>query len=196
MRSSTTDKIFEDISSTKHNGFFLFSYFDDFCQEINEILNSTLFLAYAPNEIISLMSEFSMGYQALLDEFKTISKDDFILISSSDNLTFEVSKETQSERTVYQINQNKNNKNHVLYLASYPIFDEKMLKGIYRISGTKAQALSQNIFTLYSIINRWEKACGSNLEAENVFIVTGRLAQDPYINFHARNNIAINILWP
>ena len=60
LRNSTSNQIFQDISSTEHYGFFIFSYFDDLCQEINKILDSPLFLLYSPNEIISLISEFSI----------------------------------------------------------------------------------------------------------------------------------------
>ena len=38
LRNSTSNQIFQDISSTEHYGFFIFSYFDDLCQEINKIL--------------------------------------------------------------------------------------------------------------------------------------------------------------
>ena len=57
LRNSTSNQIFQDISSTEHYGFFIFSYFDDLCQEINKILDSPLFLLYSPNEIISLISD-------------------------------------------------------------------------------------------------------------------------------------------
>lgn len=196
LRASTAEKIFEDISSTNHNGFFLFSHFDNFSQQISELLNSNLILTYTPNKIISLISEFSIEYQAFLDEFKTISKDDFILVDTVENLKFVISKETQSEHTIYNIVQNKNGKDHILYLAGYPLFDEKMLKGMYRISGMKAKILSQRIFGLYAIIKRWEKECYHNLQTEYVFVASGRLAQDPQINFLSNNNISINILWP
>jgi len=77
-RNSNENQIFEDISSVNHNGFFIFSYFDDFCMEINSMLESKLFLTYASNEVISLLSEFSMEYHTFLEEFKIITKDDFI----------------------------------------------------------------------------------------------------------------------
>ena len=198
LRCSSVDEIFNDISSNEHHGFFIFSHLDNFCQQINELLESNLFLAYTPNEIISLLSQFSLKYQELLDEFSLISKDDFIHIDSDSNLDFELSKNTCSNYPVYAIKKRKNGESHVLYLAGYPLFDSQMLRGIYRISGTKAQTLSKLIFELYTIIKNWEKVCSTNLEAEldNVFVASGRLTQCPQINAYAEKNMSISIEWP
>ncbi|MFR1506880.1 MAG: hypothetical protein ACLT14_00640 [Butyricicoccaceae bacterium] len=196
LRNSTSNQIFQDISSTEHYGFFIFSYFDDLCQEINKILDSPLFLLYSPNEIISLISEFSMEYQTFLNEFKFISRDDFILIGSCNNLTFEIEEKAQGDHVIYRIQQNRDDKNYVLYQASYPLFDEQMLKGIYRISGTKSKILSAHIVKLYSIIKRWEKECDFSLHTDQFFVIAGRPAQEPYINLYAKDNFSINVFWP
>jgi len=70
-----------------------------------------------------------------------------------------------------------------------------MLKGLYRISGTKAKALSKELFKLYSIIKRWEHLSNYTISEENVFASAGRLAQNSHINFHAQDNISVNISW-
>lgn len=195
-RNSELSQIFDEISSTKHRGFFVFSYFDNFSEQISDILESQLFMNYAPNNIISLISEFSWCYLQLLDEFKLITKDDFILINSDSSIEFAVSERTQSEYKTYEIFQNINGDRHVLYIANYPIFDEDMLKGIYRISGTQAKTLADLLYRIYSLINKWEHISQRTLSIDNIFISSGRLCENSYVNMHAKNNICINIQWP
>lgn len=194
-RNSNENQIFDDISSVNHNGFFVFSDFDDFCTGINDMLESRLFLTYASNEVISLLSEFSMVYHMFLEEFKVITKDDFIKIGSSEELELEESKNVVSEKTVYNVKKIIDGKTYVLYFTSYPIFDETMIKGIYRISGIKAKVLSKELFTLYSLILHWEHLNNYTISEDNIFVSAGRLVQNSHINFYAENNVSLNISW-
>lgn len=195
MRKSSVDKIFDDVSSNTHNGYFIFSIFDDLCDGINKTLESPLFLEYAPNKIVSIVSEFSLEYQKLVEEFRFISKQDFIKISSLDNLEIKMSDETSASYDVYSIMELKNDSITNLYSAGYPIFDEEMIKGIYRISGTKAKELSKIIFSLYSIIDKWERANQKTLAIDNLLVASGRLVQKYNFNFHAKNNVSMQIQW-
>ncbi|MPN51703.1 hypothetical protein SDC9_199352 [bioreactor metagenome] len=159
------------------------------------MLESPLLLYYAPNNIISLISEFSLCYEKLLDEFKMVSNDDFIRVGIDENLEFVISENIQSPYDTYNIFRNIDDNRHSIYVANYPLFDENMLKGLYRISGTKAEILEHQIFQLYSIVNRWERTCQNKLDVDKLMIASGRLCKKAYINFYSKNNISFDLQW-
>jgi hypothetical protein len=192
------DTIFNDVSSNRHHGYFIFSIFDNFDIDIDNILASNKIISFISLKEIAVLQKFINDFNDLTSIFSFISDEDFIKHQKLLNTHLEQSKCTNSsdEMIFYDINHiNSDNSKTTYYSAKYYIFEEEPLTYTYKLSGNLAKQLSNQLYVLYDDIKRWMKLRGINeLEYTNAMVSIGRLHLDDNITFneHMTNNISIH----
>lgn len=193
------EDIFKNISSNIHHGYFIFSIFDDFGRDINEVLNSNSNIRWINLQELSLLQQFINDYMKLKRCFSWITKDDFIKYVELKNITIkesEFASSTNEDEIYYDIKERlQPDKTVTYYSAKFSLYESHVLATGYKLSGNKAKEISKLLFQLYSSINRWKKIRNiEQLKFDNCFISANRLYVDDNITFneHMKNNFSIH----
>ncbi len=194
------DQIFGYISENKHHGYFIFSSFDNFDENIEEVLSSNRISKYLKTKEISKLQEFSNDYRKFKQSFSFISDNDFIQCNKIENTAIDKSKfivSLDTDDVFYDIKYMGEVINPY-YSAKYAIFDQNTLLYKYKLSGNKAKELAHLIYKLYEDINKWKKLRFiSKLNFDNALVSLGRLYLDDnlVINAHMDNAVVVRGLF-
>lgn len=186
------DYIFNQVSSHCHRGYFIFSVFDRFNLEIDDIISSSKILKYIDPEEFAVLQKFSNDYNTLMNSFAFVTKKDFVQYEKLNSVAIKESKImiSEDELKFYDINDDQ-----LSYVAKYELFDEAVLSKTYKLSGNKSKEVADNISTLYQDILKWMSLRNIDvLDFNQAYVIGGRLCLDDGIrvNEHMGNGIRIN----
>lgn len=192
------DTIFSNISKNNHHGYFIFSIFDKFDKDIDQVLNSHKILKFISSEEISILQEFINDFNELKEAFTWVADDNFILQHKLVNVHMEesnITKSSDGDDIFYDVFLNNKGSRITYYCARYLLYDEETLTHIYKLSGNKAKELSTLIHKLYKDINKWMNIRGiKGLECDHEMASCGRLYLGDNISFNSymKNSVAIH----
>lgn len=154
----TPSDIFNLISDNVHPGFFIFSDFDQLDNDMEEILSSDIVIKYMKPQEISVLYDFINKYNTLVDSFRIITESDFIHFQNISNLYIEKSHTitSTSGKQVYDIGVHDSEGYKALFGAPFTLFEEKPLMQTYKLSGTKAKEIADEIYDIYETIKKWQ----------------------------------------
>lgn len=191
------DEIFKLISDNVLSGIILFSEFDSFDDSINDIINEPVISKYANQEDISILIDFVNSYKAFKDIFSFIVEDDYIVCGKYDNIELEKSNYARNDQGKLFYDAKwilEDAKFETFYTAMYPIYEKTPILLKFKVSGTKAQEISNAIKNIYNCINKWLAIhANSKISISQAIVVSGRLYVDYDItcNQYMENNISI-----
>lgn len=192
------ERIFSDLSSNKHHGYFIFSIFDDFAIDIDNVLESNKIIKFIGSQEISALQEFINDFNKLKMCFSVISDNDFIKYQKLPNTHMRISNYTNSSDksiTFYDIFKRNEDSKTTYYCAKYRIYEEEPLMNTYKLSGNKAKELSIVLHDLYKDIQKWMRIRGmKELAYDHGIVSCGRLYLDNNItmNSHMSQNVSIH----
>ncbi|WP_434752278.1 hypothetical protein [Paenibacillus amylolyticus] len=193
------EDIFKNISSNIHHGYFIFSIFDDFSRDINDVLNSNSNIRWINLQELSVLQQFINDYMKLKRCFSWITKDDFIKYVELKNITIKESgfaSSTNEDEIYYDIKlMIKPDKTVTYYSSKFSLYEDHVLATGYKLSGNKAKEISKVLFQLYQSINRWKKIRNiDKLKFDTCFVSANRLYVDDNITFneHMENNFSFH----
>jgi hypothetical protein len=198
LKKSEED-IFKTISSNIHHGYFIFSIFDNFNRDINEVLNTNSNMRWINLKELSVLQQFINDFMKLKRCFSWITRDDFIKYKELDYITIKESEFVSSsndDETYYDIKEKLAiDKTVTYYCAKFSLHEDKVLTSGYKLSGNKAKEISMILAQLYSSIKEWKKIRNlEQLEFDNCFVSANRLYVGDNITFneHMENNFSFH----
>lgn len=188
--------LFSKVSSNIFSGIFAFSDFDPYDEYIFDIINEPIIAKYLESDEIALLFNFINAFISLKDNFRIISKDNFIYFDRYENIHIEESNYFKNSRGKIFYDSmwlHEDNTTETFYSATYPLFEKDVLIQNYKLSGNTAKSISEDIYKTYSCINNWLKY--KNIEAitcPNASVFCGRLSleNNMTINFHMKQNFS------
>lgn len=192
--SYSQNEIFTLIADNVFLGAVLFSEFDAFDENIEDIINEPIVCQYASQEDISILIDFIALYNKLMNMFSFIDADHYIECGKYNNVDIEESMYIKGipNKKFYDVMWVLDDKSvQTFYTATYRIYQKEPLLNRYKVSGTKAQEIAVLIKEIYDCIGKWfSRHPGSSEIMPAGTIMLGRILFDCDVayNQYMRNN--------
>ena len=191
------EEIFDKISSAHIPGFFLFAEFEAFDKQIINILDSPLISKYISKTKLATLLDFCNKYNEFKEKFTFVSKEHIIVFEKYENLVFEKSAMFDTNRNdTYDTKYKIDEQTFIpFYVAKYSSINENAFLQSYKFSGNFAKEISTLIHSLYKLVNEWLDISNiSTLEAENAFVVQGRLFLESNFSTNEHMDSGMNLV--
>lgn len=188
------NEIFTLIADNVFLGAVLFSIFDPFEENIEDIINEPIVCQYASQEDISILIDFITLYNKLTNMFSFIDTNHYIECGKYSNVDIEESMYINStpRKKFYDVMWVLDDTSvQTFYTTAYRIYQKEPLLNKYKISGTKAQEIAVVIKEIYDCIGKWFSRHPNFSELmPNGTIMLGRIFFDCDVayNQYIRNN--------